>query len=181
MRHPILLDPESSTELERLDPLLRTVIVETAKHRRIIKMVDDKVFHTIPTATPSLSLPPSSSLYKLASSSTHSPAVIRRATNAIASFPLNKTQRKNQKHREKNKERKAAGQPSKDRILRQPTQSGYKPKNTCPGCLHKPESDWCIRTVYVQERADAAKYRDFALTSAVPEDRLKPKPIVRLS
>ncbi|KAJ7716060.1 hypothetical protein B0H16DRAFT_1476961 [Mycena metata] len=149
MRHPILLDPESSTELERLDPLLRTVIVETAKHRRIIKMVDDKVFHTISTATPSLSLPPSSSLYKLASSSTHSPAVIRRATNAIASSPLNKTQQKNQKHQEKNKE--------------------------C--CLHKPESDWCIRTVYVQERADAAKYRDFALTSAVPEDRLKPKPI----
>ncbi|KAJ7725391.1 hypothetical protein B0H16DRAFT_283324 [Mycena metata] len=177
MAYPVLLDPASSmAELEELEERLRAVIIETAKHGKIIKKVNNEVFHPFHTARRSPSPERSSSLHKIASSSTHPPAVVRRAKNTIATPPakLTPTQKKNQKTRVKAKERKAAGQPSNKQILDPPRAPNQW--NKCSRCSHKPQSEWCTRVVYVKEKLDAAKYRGYALTSAAPGDRLKPKP-----
>ncbi|KAJ7172378.1 hypothetical protein C8R46DRAFT_146331 [Mycena filopes] len=188
MQHPIMLEPESESSLlvlEKLDERLRTVVVQTARHRELVKLVNAQMFH--PNLTSGSISPKSTSraLITSISSSTTQPARARRATNVLGLTPrptqkarLTGTQQKNQRNRRKRKLKATA---AKDEVLGRSSLGGSSstpepPRNTCPGCSHKPVEDWCIRTVYVTETPNASKWRGWALTSAAKHDRLKPKP-----
>ncbi|KAJ7145166.1 hypothetical protein C8R43DRAFT_1130226 [Mycena crocata] len=191
MRHPVMQNlPESQSVLAGLDAKLRTVITETAALlRKQLEDVNQELYYTSPSAVTSTSAPEaSSSLQKLIK---HAPSTstARRAQHVLGVAPvsaptkqkssekqkLTDTQRKNAKNRVKAKARK---QSAKNNVLgsSQPASKLQLPKatNTCPGCKHKPESEWCVRTIYVERNTSAANYIGCALTCAPDGDRLKP-------
>ncbi|KAJ7152312.1 hypothetical protein C8R43DRAFT_950915 [Mycena crocata] len=159
MRHPVMQNrPESQSVLAGLDAKLRTVITETAALRKQLEDVNQELYYTSPSAVTSTSAPEaSSSLQKLIK---HAPSTstARRAQHVLGVAPvsaptkqkssakqkLTDTQRKNAKNRVKAKARK---QSAKNNVLgsSQPASKSQPPKatNTCPGCKHKPESEWC--------------------------------------
>ncbi|KAJ7507601.1 hypothetical protein B0H11DRAFT_1967892 [Mycena galericulata] len=160
LRHPAMQNEEDARHLA-LDARLLTVITESALHRRLIKALNYTVFHPIPlrivpTPPGPVSTPSSSA------SSTHL---------AAPRPPLSKVQRKNVIRREKDRLAKAAKR-LKTETLGTPAQARI---NSCPGCAHKPEVDWCIRTIPVRENPNASKYLGYSITCAHPNDRLKPK------
>ncbi|KAJ6471204.1 hypothetical protein DFH09DRAFT_1220462 [Mycena vulgaris] len=186
MRHPVMQTPQASeTFLATLDLRLRTVITETALHRKLIKAVNEELFHPLKPSPPASVIPaiPSDthnrpSMSKLAhnsaSSSTASDVRInRRALQVLSdktpSVRLNSSQRKNAKRREKDKAKKL---PSIDVPDESPK---TKWNSSCLGCAHKPEQDRCIRVIYVKENPIASRYIGCAITCAPVGDRLKPK------
>ncbi|KAJ7431307.1 hypothetical protein B0H11DRAFT_2131475 [Mycena galericulata] len=160
LRHPAMQNEEDARHLA-LDARLLTVITESALHRRLIKAVNYTVFHPIPLRT----VPTSPDLVSTSNSSASSTRL------AAPRPPLSKVQRKNAIRRENNKLAKAARR-LKTETLGTPAQARI---NSCPGCAHKPEVDWCIRTIPVRENPNASKYLGYSITCAHPNDRLKPK------
>ncbi|KAJ6520584.1 hypothetical protein DFH09DRAFT_1287453 [Mycena vulgaris] len=186
MRHPVMQTPQASeTFLATLDLRLRTVITETALHRKLIKAVNEELFHPLKPSPPASVIPaiPSDthnrpSMSKLAhnsaSSSTASDVRINRRALQVLSdktplVRLNSSQRKNAKRREKDKAKKL---PSIDVPDESPK---TKWNSSCLGCAHKPEQDRCIRVIYVKENPIASRYIGCAITCAPVGDRLKPK------
>ncbi|KAJ7145388.1 hypothetical protein C8R43DRAFT_1130063 [Mycena crocata] len=200
MRHPVMQNQDGAGKiLATLDERLRTVIIETANHRKLLKKVNEELFHPAsPTDFDTIHSSPPSLLVKQAMVSA-STCTSRRARNILSdasstmtttTTPMSKTQKKNRHHREKAKAKvKAANRVFAQ--LREPGDSApassspsssttndpspVLPRNNCPGCKHKSPEDWCIRTIYVERNPSASNYTGFALTCAPEGDWLKAK------
>ncbi|KAJ7765260.1 hypothetical protein B0H16DRAFT_1454427 [Mycena metata] len=186
MGHKIMMNPQDHPILEQLEERLRTVILQTAYHRTLLDQVNLEILQPLRYAK--LRYAELTPLQKLASSassasrmvSTHD-SIKRRAAHVLGATPREdrtKQAKKNQKQRLKRKATKAAAGTLKRETLGETSSTiTNRPRlqNTCPGCSHKPEADWCIRTVYVRENKRAAEYEGYAVTSAAVGDRLRPK------
>ncbi|KAJ7660582.1 hypothetical protein B0H17DRAFT_1185326 [Mycena rosella] len=201
MRHPVMQKPELSPPLlATLDIHLRTVITETAFHRKLIKTVNYEVFHPLnPKSSQAGSdskmdagnetdtrnetdedAPTDSSPPVMQSAENSSSAVHILGKRPTTAFPKSKIQKKNLKRREKKKLKVNQGlSPAQNNLVEDLTQIPAVPgfTNDCTHCAHKAEEDRCVRIIYVKDNPKAAKYIGCAITAAPEGDRIKPKQV----
>jgi hypothetical protein len=142
---------EGQTLLDLLDPRLRTVIVETAWYRKMVKRVKAEV-HRKPR---SLSTPDET------------------VTNTA---PSNHTrpQGDTQKRRAARK-RAQAKLAEEEKLATSSNLPTWQADNKCNACAQRAVEDRCVRFKVVYENLNAGKWIDHAVTSAPEGDRLEPE------